>query len=85
VDPANRASRSVFICVACGYKAHADINAAIVIRERGIKLALAGGTPVAARQGTSLGPDLPGVESGADTGRGNGNQETDCITVREVA
>ena len=47
-DRANRASRSVFICGACGYTAHADTNAAMVIRERGIKLVFAGGTPVAA-------------------------------------
>ncbi|MHB8324018.1 MAG: RNA-guided endonuclease InsQ/TnpB family protein [Candidatus Dormibacteria bacterium] len=85
VSADSRATRSMFVCVQCGHQGHADLVAARNIRERGIKLALAGGTPVTARQGTSLGPDLPGVESGADTGRGNGNQETDCITVREVA
>lgn len=85
VDPANRASRSVFICVACGYKAHADINAAIIIRERGIKLALAGGTPVAALRGNNSGPDLSGAEPEHWGRRGSGNQETGCITVREVA
>jgi len=85
VDPANRASRSVFICVACGYRAHADINAAIIIRERGIKLALAGGTPVAALRGNNLEPDLSGAEPELQGRRGSGNQETGCITVREVA
>ncbi|MHB8290821.1 MAG: RNA-guided endonuclease InsQ/TnpB family protein, partial [Acidimicrobiales bacterium] len=86
VDPANRASRSVFCCVKCGYRAHADINAAEEIRERGIKLALAGGTPVAARQGTNLDTGKPVVESGAvKAGQGNGNQEMGYITVWEVA
>ena len=85
VDPANRASRSVFVCVVCGYKAHADINAAIIIRERGIKLALAGGTPVAALRGNNSEPDLSGAEPEHQGRRGSGNQETGCITVREVA
>ena len=85
VDPANRASRSVFMCVACGYQAHADINAAIIIRERGIKLALAGGTPVAALRGNNSEPDLSGAEPEHQGRRGSGNQETGCITVREVA
>ncbi|EQD81040.1 DNA (cytosine-5-)-methyltransferase [mine drainage metagenome] len=85
MDPANRASRSVFICVACGYKAHADINAAIIIRERGIKLALAGGTPVTALRGNNSEPDSSGAEPEQQGRRGSGNQETGCITVREVA
>ncbi len=84
-NKANRASRSVFICVACGHKAHADINAAIIIRERGIKLALAGGTPVAALQGNNLDPDSSGAEPEHQGRRGSGNQETGHITVRKLA
>lgn len=34
VDPANRKSRAVFSCVACGHVAHADTNAAINILRR---------------------------------------------------
>jgi len=86
VDPANRASRSVFVCVRCGHTAHADINAAVEIRKRGMKLAYAGGTPVSARLGTNQGPVSAGAKPGAvGAGRGSGNQETGYITVREVA
>ena len=85
-DQANRVSRSVFICKACGYTAHADTNAAMIIRERGIKLALAGGTPVAAYQGTNLGPTSVGAEPGTvSDGLGSGNKDLDCITERVSA
>ena len=82
-DADNRTSRSVFICRHCGHTAHADINAAINIRERGMKLTYAGGTPVAAYQGTNLEPASVGAEPGAvRDGRGSGNKELDCITER---
>jgi putative transposase len=46
----NRESQAVFHCQDCGHRAHADVNAAIVIRERGISmLAPAAGHAVAAR------------------------------------
>lgn len=46
----NRESQAVFHCQDCGHRAHADVNAAIVIRERGIQmLAPAAGHAVAAR------------------------------------
>ncbi|MHB1524972.1 MAG: RNA-guided endonuclease InsQ/TnpB family protein [Candidatus Dormibacteria bacterium] len=51
VSADNRATRSMFVCVKCGYQGHADLVAASNIRERGIKLALAGGAPVATRRG----------------------------------
>ena len=87
VDKANRASRSMFVCLACGYKAHADLNAAREIRERGVaKLALAGGTPVAAHPGTNRGPGLGLVQSRSFTGRrGSGNQKTGTSTDRGAA
>ena len=85
-DLKNRASRSVFICKLCGHRAHADVNAAINIRERGMKLTLAGGTPVAAYQGTNLEPTLVGAEPGSvSDGLGSGNKELDCITERVSA
>jgi len=36
VDAANRISQSKFWCVACGHEAHADINAACDMRDRGM-------------------------------------------------
>jgi len=43
-ERANRTSQAVFRCVACGYTAHADENAALNIRERGVKELLRAGT-----------------------------------------
>ena len=86
VDKESRVSQSMFVCAACGYEAHADLNAAEVIRERGMKLALAGGTPVAARQGTNLGPTLVGAEPGAvGAGLGRGNEETGTSAIEGAA
>jgi len=85
IDPDNRASRDLFRCTKCGHEAHADANAAIEIRERGIKLASAGGTPVAAFRGSNSGPGSPGAEPEQYGRLGSGNQETDCITDRDVA
>ena len=89
VDPASRVSRSMFVCTHCGYRGHADVTAAINILERGIKLALAGGTPVTAHPGTNRGPAGPRDPTGAEplalAGRGSGNEKTGCITGREVA
>jgi putative transposase len=46
----NRKSQAVFHCQACGHQANADVNAAVVIRERGVRmLAPAAGHAVAAR------------------------------------
>jgi putative transposase len=42
----NRPSQAVFACVACGHAEHADVNAAKVIRQRGIELAAAAGRAV---------------------------------------
>ena len=86
VDKDSRVSQSMFVCTNCGYEAHADLNAAEVIRERGIKLALAGGTPVAAHRGTNLGPASAGAEPGAvGAGLGCGNEETGTSVVEGAA
>ncbi|MDA8070746.1 MAG: transposase [Actinomycetota bacterium] len=89
VDNKSRVSQSMFVCTNCGYQAHADLNAAEVIRKRGIELAFAGGTPVAAHQGTNLGPrtskDMCGAEPSELSGRGSGNEETGTSAVEGAA
>jgi putative transposase len=84
VDPASRASRSMFICTSCGYQAHADVNAAQEILRRGIKLVSAGGTPVAASPGTNREPSPAsagdGAEPSASTGAWKREQNTGRIT-----
>jgi IS605 OrfB family transposase len=45
VSPNNRPVRAVFVCERCGHADHADRNAAVNIRERGIELAQTGGQP----------------------------------------
>lgn len=37
VDPANRPTRDLFRCTACGHVEHADVNAARVILQRGLR------------------------------------------------
>jgi putative transposase len=83
VDKANRVARGMFVCQACGYTAHADINAAVEIRERGMELVLAGGTPVAASPGTNRGPK--GAEPSELSWLGSRNQETGTSTVKGAA
>ena len=46
VAAANRPSQSAFRCIGCGHAQHADVNAAKVIRQRGIELAAAAGRAV---------------------------------------
>jgi putative transposase len=46
VSPWNRTSLTSFECRACGYRAHADVNAARVILARGLELLAAGSQPL---------------------------------------
>jgi putative transposase len=50
-DPANRPDQETFLCQRCGHADNADLNAAKVIRKRGIALILSAGTADSAREG----------------------------------
>lgn len=45
ISAANRTTQERFVCVSCGRKENADVNAAINIHERGLKLIQGGATP----------------------------------------
>lgn len=67
VDAGNR-NRHDFTCKACGYRLHADLNASRNVRLRGILARQAlcqDGSP-------SIDPEAPPVDSGPETGRGEG-------------
>jgi transposase len=55
VDADNRESQAVFACTSCGFSGHADVVAAMNIRERGIELAPAPGHGVAGRGDLAVG------------------------------
>ena len=40
--PDNRVSQSLFVCQRCGHRENADINAAVTIKKRGIKMLISG-------------------------------------------
>jgi putative transposase len=85
VDSSNRATRGLFVCQRCGHTAHADINAAVEIRSRGMELVLAGGTPVTASLGANQGPQQCGAEPSELSWLGSRNQETGTSTVKGAA
>lgn len=79
IDPDNRKTRSEFRCVACGHRDHADRNAAMVIKKRGIHLILDSGTELSDR-----GVLRPGTGRGAasKTPRGKTSRRTRRRTVK---
>jgi putative transposase len=73
VDAKNRRSQAEFKCLACGHAAHADHNAAVNIRERGIQELLRAGTLAVAPGDTGAGRQYqvlrPSHVEVADVGR----------------
>jgi IS605 OrfB family transposase len=55
VDKASRCSQALFLCVGCGASAHADHNAALVIRERGRAVVMQPNIPRSAASGHRVG------------------------------
>lgn len=53
IDPRSRPIQALFACIACGYRAHADVNAAQNILARGV--GRAGATPVPVCGGLAVG------------------------------
>ncbi|HTU58542.1 MAG TPA: transposase [Polyangiales bacterium] len=53
IDKQSRPTQALFVCVACGYRAHADVNAAQNILARGV--GRAGATPVPVCGGLAVG------------------------------
>ena len=53
IDKQSRPTQALFVCVACGFRAHADVNAAQNILARGV--ARAGATPVSVCGGLAVG------------------------------
>lgn len=64
VDEASRVSRDLFCCTACGHTAHADVAAALEIKDRGLKTL--GLTPRLEPSGQPVEPSAP---SKAESGR----------------
>jgi putative transposase len=74
--PGNRESQAVFECEACGYTAHADTNAAVVILDRALNSTMAAGHAVSGRgspafagnanQPAAYRPRIPGFHPGED-------------------
>jgi len=62
IHPENRKTQAEFVCVHCGYTAHADRNAADVIKKRAITFILHSGTELSAKG--VLVPPRPQVDIG---------------------
>ncbi len=70
--PKNRKSQSEFVCQKCGFAENADLNAALVVKERGIKTLLAGEIAVKRKKRTmrlkkdkqQVGPGQPELTHG---------------------
>jgi putative transposase len=56
IHPENRQSQAIFVCQSCGFRANADVNAAMVIARRAIFLILNSGTELGGTNGNILRP-----------------------------
>ena len=78
VDEASRVSRSSYACTSCGFKLHADVNAARVILSRGVHGVGPGGYSAWLGNGESV----PGGSSGPPGVRSRGLAGSRALTVQ---
>jgi len=80
-DALNRPDQETFLCLRCGHGSNADLNAAKVIRKRGIALILTAGMAGRARSGSAR-PNRP--QGRGDVRRNRGEQPSAASGMRET-